>query len=98
MATVGAIGFLVYGPYSLLAGALSVEIRGKEYVATVAGMVDGTGYLGGFLAGQQFGRLLDVGGYGLGFDCLAGLAAVSAVLSLFLYSRKPQAQAEATGS
>jgi sugar phosphate permease len=87
MAAVGGIGFLVYGPYSLLAGVLAVEIRGKEYVATVAGMVDGVGYLAGILAGQQFGRILDLGGYALGFKCLAALAAISAVLSLFLYSR-----------
>jgi sugar phosphate permease len=84
-AGVGAIGFLAYGPYSLLAGVLAVEIRGKEYVATVAGLVDGVGYLAAILAGQQFGRILDLGGYRLGFDCLAGLALMSAVLCLFLY-------------
>lgn len=93
---VGGIGFLAYGPYSLLAGILSVEIRGKAYVATVAGMVDGTGYLAAILAGQQFGRVLDFGGYDLGFSCLAGLAAVSAVLCLFLYGGKPSPQASAT--
>lgn len=86
-AGVGAVGFLAYGPYSLLAGVLAVEIRGKEYVATVAGLVDGTGYLAAILAGQQFGRILDAGGYRLGFDCLAALALVSAVLCLFLYGR-----------
>lgn len=88
MAAVGGVGFLVYGPYSLLAGFLSVEIRGKEYAATVAGIVDGVGYLGAILAGQQFGRLLDIGGYALGFNCLAVLAAASALLSLCLYSWK----------
>jgi sugar phosphate permease len=90
MTAVGGIGFLVYGPYSLLAGVLSVEIRGKEYVATVAGMVDGTGYLAAILAGAAFGHILDVGGYRLGFTCLAGLALISAVLSLFLYSWRPE--------
>jgi MFS transporter, OPA family, glycerol-3-phosphate transporter len=85
MAAVGAVGFLVYGPYSLLAGVLSVEIKGKEYVATVAGVVDGVGYLAAILSGQQFGYILDVGGYRLGFNCLASLAAVSALLSLVLY-------------
>lgn len=84
---VGGVGFLAYGPYSLLAGILAVEIRGKAYVATVAGLVDGVGYLAAILAGQQFGRILDLGGYDLGFQCLAGLAAVSAVLCLFLYPR-----------
>jgi OPA family glycerol-3-phosphate transporter-like MFS transporter len=92
MAAVGGIGFLSYGPYSLLAGVLAVEIRGKEYVATVAGIVDGVGYLAAILAGQQFGRILDLGGYRLGFNCLAALAAASAILSLFLYSEETQPQ------
>jgi sugar phosphate permease len=92
MAAVGGIGFLSYGPYSLLAGVLAVEIRGKEYVATVAGIVDGVGYLAAILAGQQFGRILDLGGYRLGFNCLAALATVSAILSLFLYSKEAQPQ------
>jgi sugar phosphate permease len=91
MATVaiGAVGFLAYGPYSLLAGILSLEIRGQQYVATVAGMVDGSGYLAGILAGQAFGHILDVGGYALAFPCLALLALVSGVLCLFLSSHPP---------
>jgi sugar phosphate permease len=89
MATVaiGAVGFLAYGPYSLLAGVLALEIRGKGYVATVAGLVDGAGYIAAILAGAQFGRLLDMGGYALAFPCLAFLAVVSGFLCLLLYSR-----------
>jgi sugar phosphate permease len=87
---VGLIGFLTYGPYSLLAGILSVEIKGKGYVGTVSGLVDGVGYLAGILAGQQFGRIVDAGGYRLGFQSLAVLALASALLCLFLYPKKPQ--------
>jgi sugar phosphate permease len=83
---VGLIGFLSYGPYTLLAGILSVEIRGKDYVATVAGMVDGVGYVAGYLAGAVFGRLVDAGGYRHGFESLAAVTFVAALLSLFLYS------------
>lgn len=90
---VALIGFLAYGPYSLLAGVLSVEIRGKAHVGTVAGMVDGVGYLAGILAGQQFGRIVDAGGYTLGFQRLAMLALVSAVLCLFLYPKEPARRA-----
>ena len=86
-ASVGLIGFLAYGPYSLLAGILSVEIRGKEYVATVAGVVDGVGYIAGIFAGQYFGKIVDQGGYKLGFHCLGVVTFVAAVLCLFLYSR-----------
>jgi MFS transporter, OPA family, glycerol-3-phosphate transporter len=85
---VGAIGFLVYGPYSLLAGVLAVEVRGKEFAATVSGMVDGLGYIAGFLSGILFGRLIMVGGYRLGFQVMAGMTLIAAFLCCFLY-RKP---------
>lgn len=92
-AAVGLVGFLTYGPYSLLAGVLSLEIRGREYVASVAGLVDAAGYLAAVLAGAQFGRLLDVGGYALAFPCLAFFALISAVLCLFLYPAAGRAAA-----
>lgn len=87
---VGLIGFLVYGPYSLLAGVLAVEVRGKEFAATVSGLVDGAGYIAGFLSGMFFGRLLMIGGYRLGFQVMAGLTIVSAVLCCFLYGKTPR--------
>jgi sugar phosphate permease len=48
---VGLVGFLVYGPYSLLAGVFAVEVRGKAFAATVAGLVDGAGYVAGVVRG-----------------------------------------------
>lgn len=81
------IGFLVYGPYSLLAGALSVEVGGAKSAATVSGLVDGVGYVAGILAGKQFGRLVDLHGYNTGFAALAALAFVSAFFCLFLRKR-----------
>ena len=87
MVAIGAIGFLVYGPYSLLAGVLSVEVRGKESAATVSGWVDGVGYFAAVLSGVYFGRLLGQGGYRLGFQVMAVLCLVSAVLCLFLYPK-----------
>jgi sugar phosphate permease len=89
-AGVGLIGFLVYGPYSLLGGVLSVEVRGKEFAATVSGLVDGTGYIAGILSGIVFGKLLMMGGYTLGFQAMSGLTLISAVLCCFLY-RSPRA-------
>ena len=94
-AGVGLIGFLVYGPYSLLGGVLSVEVRGKEFAATVSGLVDGTGYFAGVLSGTVFGKILMMGGYREGFEALAGLTLVSAVLCLFLYGRPVPAAATA---
>jgi len=84
---IALIGFLSYGPYSLLAGVFAIEIGGKEGVGTVAGMVDSAGYAGTVLAGRQFGRLLDLGGYRLGFHALAMVTLAAAVLCIFLKAR-----------
>jgi sugar phosphate permease len=84
---VGLIGFLVYGPYSLLSGVLAVEVRGREYTATVAGLVDGVGYIAGFLSGICFGKLLMAGGYRLGFEVMAGLTLLSALTCFLLYAK-----------
>jgi OPA family glycerol-3-phosphate transporter-like MFS transporter len=86
---IGAIGFLSYGPYSLLAGVLALSIRGKAFVATVAGLVDAAGYLAGIVSGYFFGRILDFGGYSLGFHVLGLLTIVAALLSLGLYRSQP---------
>jgi sugar phosphate permease len=83
-ALVGAAGLLVYGPYSLLAGTLAVENGGAKLAATAAGIIDGVGYVAGALAGVLLGRLLDMGGYGLGFGVLAAITAVSALIALAL--------------
>jgi sugar phosphate permease len=82
---VGLIGLLSYGPYSLLAGVLALEIRGKDFVATVAGLVDASGYLAGIFSGYFFGRILDYGGYSLGFHTLGVVTALAAFLCLGLY-------------
>lgn len=78
----GVVGLLAYGPYSLLAGALAVDAGGARGAATASGIIDFVGYLAGSLSGAALGHLLDVGGYSLGFRCLAAVAAASAVIAL----------------
>jgi sugar phosphate permease len=81
---VGVVGLLVYGPYSLLSGVLAVEAGGAGLAATSAGIIDGAGYVAGALAGAMLGRLLDVGGYALGFRVLSVVTILSSVLALAL--------------
>jgi sugar phosphate permease len=88
---IGLIGFLSYGSYSLLAGVFAVEIGGKNGVGTVAGIVDSAGYVATIFAGHYFGRLLDYGGYRLGFHALALVTVCAAALCFGL---KPQRQRE----
>ena len=46
VALVTLIGFLLLGPYSYLAGAMSMDFGGKTGSAgTAAGIIDGVGYL-----------------------------------------------------
>jgi sugar phosphate permease len=86
---VGTAGLLAYGPYSLLAGVLAVESGGPAAAATAAGIIDAVGYLASILAGEAFGRLLDAGGYRLGFGCLAGITAAAALCALALHPNQP---------
>ncbi len=88
-AVIALIGFLSYGPYSLLAGILAVEIRGPAFVATVAGFVDGAGYFGASVMDRYFGDMVDKGGFSHAFHFLAAITSVSAALCLFLRESKP---------
>jgi len=81
---IGVAGLLVYGPFSLLSGVLAIESGGARLAATAAGCIDGVGYLAAILAGAALGHLLDIGGYPLGFEVLAIITAVSALLALAL--------------
>jgi MFS transporter, OPA family, glycerol-3-phosphate transporter len=80
----GAVGLLVYGPFSLLSGVIAIETGGARQAATAAGIIDGIGYAGAIFAGYGLGRLLDHGGYDLGLRVLAVITAVAALLALGL--------------
>ena len=55
---VAAVAFLLIGPYSYLAGAISLDFGGKRGGATACGIIDGVGYLfGGVLAGKVIASL-----------------------------------------
>jgi len=84
----GAVGLLVYGPFSLLSGVIAIETGGARQAATAAGIIDGVGYLGAIFAGYGLGKLLDLGGYGLGLRVLAVITAIATVLALGLRGPK----------
>jgi OPA family glycerol-3-phosphate transporter-like MFS transporter len=73
------VAFLMIGPYSYLAGAIALDFGGKHGSATVSGIIDGSGYLGGVLAGDSMARISVAYGWRGAF---AVLAAVCWVLSL----------------
>ncbi|HTJ29460.1 MAG TPA: MFS transporter, partial [Acidobacteriaceae bacterium] len=54
---VALIGFLLLGPYSYLAGAMSMDFGAETGAATAAGIIDGVGYLAGVLSGDTMARI-----------------------------------------
>ncbi|MEX0676408.1 MAG: MFS transporter [Pirellulales bacterium] len=76
---VGLAGFLMLGPYSYLAGAISLDLGGKRGGATACGIIDGVGYLGGLLAGETIARLNIAYGWSGAFKALAGVALLTSL-------------------
>ena len=89
-------GIFLLGPYSLLAGALTLDIAGKRGTAMAAGIIDGVGYFGGSLAGVVLGGMAETYGWSAAFDVVAGAAFVSALVAVgwtFRGTRRPPAAA-----
>ncbi|MBC7922052.1 MAG: MFS transporter [Ferruginibacter sp.] len=78
-------GLLLLGPYSFLAGAMSLDAGGRQGAATAAGLVDAIGYLGGTLALWLTGRLAEQNGWNSAFFALALIAAATAGAALVFY-------------
>jgi sugar phosphate permease len=79
VALVAAVAFLTLGPYSFLAGAISLDFGGKDGSGTASGLIDGVGYLGGVLAGDSMARVSVNYGWGGAFLMLAAVALLSSV-------------------
>jgi OPA family glycerol-3-phosphate transporter-like MFS transporter len=78
------VGFLLLGPYSYLAGAMSLDFGGKRGSATAAGMIDGVGYLAGWLSGDTVARITVAYGWKNAFLSMAGVALLTALVALLL--------------
>ncbi|WP_165228589.1 phosphonate degradation HD-domain oxygenase [Aquisphaera insulae] len=93
IAIVTAVAFCLLGPYSYLAGAISLDLGGKHGGATASGFVDMAGYLGGAFAGWGLARTsLDIGWRGV-FALLAGVAWASAAVALIYLFMQARAAA-----
>ena len=91
---VAMVGFLLLGPYSYLAGAMSLDFGGKRGSATAAGIIDGVGYLAGWLSGDTVARVTVAFGWKNAFLALACAAAVTTLVALALaaYQRTQRMQ------
>jgi sugar phosphate permease len=81
---VSAVAFLLIGPYSYLAGAISLDFGGKRGGATACGIIDGVGYLfGGVIAGKVISGLSVTLGWQGVFKVLAVVALLTSVAAAF---------------
>ena len=84
VALVTLIGFLLMGPYSYLAGAMSMDFGGATGAATASGIIDGVGYLAGVLSGDTMARITVQYGWRNAFVALACVCLLTAVVALVL--------------
>jgi len=85
VAVIGIVAFCLLGPYSFLPGAFALDFGGKQASAVASGLVDGTGYMGGILAGTVMARLAVAFGWGGVFITLACVSALAALGAGYLY-------------
>lgn len=88
---VGAIAFALIGPYSLLAGATSLDFGGDQSAATASGWIDGIGYFGGIISGLGIGEIAQRWGWSVAMGSLAGLCFVASaglLIALNIQSKK----------
>jgi OPA family glycerol-3-phosphate transporter-like MFS transporter len=79
---VALVAFLLIGPYSYLAGAISLDFGGKRGGATACGIIDGVGYLfGGVVAGEVVARVSVTLGWQGVFVMLAVIAGATALVA-----------------
>ena len=88
VALVALAGFLLLGPYSYLAGAMSLDFGGKRGAATAAGIIDGVGYLAGWLSGDTVARITVAYGWRNAFFALAVAAVLTALVALALVAHQ----------
>ena len=82
------VGFLMLGPYSYLAGAMSLDFGGTRGSATAAGVIDGVGYFGGILSGGTVAGIAVKEGWSRTFIYLAVAAFLTAGVAMVLAIRQ----------
>jgi OPA family glycerol-3-phosphate transporter-like MFS transporter len=81
---VALTAFLLMGPYSFLGGAIALDVGGKQGSATAGGIIDGVGYIGGYLSGGVVAKMSVLyGWYGV-FQILGIITISASLISIFL--------------
>ena len=83
LVAIGACGLFLLGPYSLVGGAVVLDVGATRAAGTAAGLVDAGGYLGASLGGVLLGTLAQRHGWSSAFDALASAALMACMVATF---------------
>jgi sugar phosphate permease len=95
------IGFSLYGPYSMLAGAIAMDFGSRYSSATAAGIIDAAGAFGTIATGVGMGYLIDRYGWDTAFLIVVSMALIATLSCLVLWnapSRPAPVELETAGS
>jgi len=81
-------GFFLLGPYSFLAGAMSLDFGGRKGAATAVGLIDSFGYVGGTIAVKLTGHFSEKYGWSSSFLMLSIIAIITAITAIIYYRIK----------
>ena len=93
MIALGLVGFTLYGPYSLMAGAVAMDFGWKHSSATAAGIIDSVGAVGAILTGVGMGYLIDSYGWTHAFNIIISMSVIYMLLSFTLWNLTPRQDA-----
>ena len=91
MILMAALGFCLLGPYSMLGGVCAIDFGGPKAVATVAGLIDGMGYLASALAGIGIAKLLQGASWSYVFAMMSIMTSICTLCTFFFWNIKPRA-------
>jgi sugar phosphate permease len=81
VAAIASSGLFLLGPYSLVGGAVVLDVAAKSRPALVSGILDAAGYLGGSLSGVVLGAVAQRLGWSRAFDVIAAAAIGSTIVA-----------------
>ncbi|MBW3623517.1 MAG: MFS transporter [Armatimonadetes bacterium] len=82
---ISAVAFFLFGPYSFLEGAISLDLGGRRGGATAAGFIGGAGYFGALLSGYAVGALAERSGWNAVFLALSGVAGITLITAVYYW-------------
>lgn len=82
----GFVGFSLYGPYSMLAGAIALDFGSRYTSAAAAGIIDAVGAFGTIITGVGMGYLIDHYGWETAFLFVLSLTLLAAASSFALWN------------